>query len=160
MVRPGGSLFGLAPLAGRPNPLAQVVKLQARILQIREIDSNRSVGYGATHRFAEPGRLATLGAGYADGYLRSLSNRGYAVFGQHRLPVVGRVSMDLLTLDISALPPEAVRPGDLIDLIGPGNDVDAVAATAGTNGWELLTRLGPRLARRYVGAADDRSAAA
>jgi alanine racemase len=160
MARPGAALCGLAPLAGRPNPLAQVVRLQARILQIREIDSNRSVGYGATHRFAERGRLATVGAGYADGYLRSLSNRGYACFGEHRLPVVGRVSMDLLTIDISALPPEAVRPGDLVDLIGPGNDVDAVAAAAGTIGYELLTRLGPRLVRRYVGAAADRPAAA
>jgi alanine racemase len=160
MARPGGSLYGLAPLAGEPNPLAQVVRLQARILQIREIDSNRSVGYGATHRFAERGRLATVGAGYADGYLRSLSNRGFAKFGAHRLPVVGRVSMDLLTLDISAVPPETLRPGDLVDLIGPGNDVDAVSAAAGTVGWELLSRLGPRLARRYVGGAADRSAAA
>jgi alanine racemase len=151
MGRPGAALYGLAPLAGQPNPMAQVIRLQGKILQVREIDRGGTVGYGATHRSARQGRLATVGVGYADGLPRSLSNRGCAFFGGHRLPMVGRVSMDLVTLDISDLPAGQAHPGDLVDLIGPGNDVDAVATAAGTIGYELLTRLGRRYRRRYVG---------
>ena len=152
MARPGAALYGLAPFAGQPNPMAQVVRLQGKILQVREIDRGRTVGYGATHRFARQGRLATVGVGYADGYLRSLSNRGWASFGGHRLPIVGRVSMDLVTFDVSDLPAGSPRPGDLVDLIGPDNDVDAVAAAAGTIGYVILTALGARYRRRYLGA--------
>jgi alanine racemase len=129
-----------------------VVRLQGKILQLREVDTDTPVGYGATHRVASPSRLATIGVGYADGYLRSLSNRGIAFLGDRRLPVVGRVSMDLVTIDVSAVPPGELRPGAHVDLIGPRNPVDDVADQAGTIGYEILTSLGRRYARRYLPA--------
>ena len=152
LARPGAALYGLRPQAGVPNPLRPVVRLQGKILQLRDVDTGTPVGYGATHRFARPARLATVGVGYADGYLRSLSNRGSAIVGGRRVPVVGRVSMDLLTLDVSELPAQQLRPGDPVDLIGPDNPPDDLADQAGTIGYEILTSLGRRYARRYVGA--------
>ena len=153
VARPGAALYGLRPRPDAPNPLAPVVRLQGKILQVRDVDSDTTVGYGATHRCTRPARLATVGAGYADGYLRSLSNRGSAHIGAERVPVVGRVSMDLITLDVTAIAPERVTPGALVDLIGPHHSVDALAGEAGTIGYEILTSLGRRYRRRYVGAA-------
>jgi alanine racemase len=152
LARPGAALYGLRPQAGVPNPLRPVVRLQGKILQLRDVDTGTPVGYGATHRFARPARLATVGIGYADGYLRSLSNRGSAIVDGRRVPVVGRVSMDLITLDVSDVPAQALRPGDLVDLIGPDNPADDLADQAGTIGYEILTSLGRRYVRRYVGA--------
>src|SRR3546814_3456553 len=96
-----------------------VVRLQARILQVRAIDAPQAVGYGATHRATGPARIATVAAGYADGYLRSLSSRGHAWVAGHRVPVVGRVSMDLLALDVTAVATEQVRPDRTNDVYGP-----------------------------------------
>jgi len=151
MVRQGAALYGLNPTPGRPNPMAPVVRLEAKILQVRDVDTPLTVGYGATHRVACKGRLATVAVGYADGWLRSLGNRGHGVIGGERVPVVGRISMDLTTFDVSRAPADAVRPGGVIELIGPGHDVDAAAAEAGTIGYEILTSLGRRYTRRYVG---------
>ena len=149
MVRPGASLYGVAPESGAPNPMRQVVKLQGKILQIRSVDTPQTVGYGATHQFSATTRIATIAAGYADGYMRSLSNRGTVYIGETRVPVVGRVSMDLITLDIT----DAIeaQTGDLVDLIGPKNDVDSLAAEAGTIGYEILTNFGQRYGRTYTG---------
>jgi alanine racemase len=135
--------------------MRQVVRLQAKILQVRRVDAGSTVGYGATHRFARQARLATMGVGYADGFMRALSNRGGVYIGDHRAPIVGRVSMDLLTIDISGIPEERAQPGTWADLIGPHNPVDVVAGEAGTIGYEILTSLGRRYQRRYldVGAA-------
>ena len=152
MVRPGACLHGVNPLPGQPNAMAPVVRLQAKILQIRDVDTPQTVGYGATHRCAGPSRVATVAAGYADGYLRSLSGRGTAHFRDIPVPVVGRVSMDLITLDVTRAP--EARPGDMVDLIGPHHDVDALAAEAGTIGYEILTGLGRRYRRRYVNGGD------
>ena len=152
MVRPGVSLHGVNPRPGQPNPLRPVVGLQAKILQIRDVDTPQTVGYGATHRFAGPARLATLAAGYADGYLRSLSGRGTAHIGETAVPVLGRVSMDLMTVDVTRVP--EARPGDMVDLIGPCHDVDALAEEAGTIGYEILTSLGRRYRRHYLGGGD------
>jgi len=149
MVRPGVCLYGANPRPGYPNPMVPVVRLQAKILQIRDVDTPQTVGYGATHRFAGPARVATVAAGYADGYLRSLSGRGTARFRGLSVPVVGRVSMDLITLDVTQAP--EAKPGDMVDLIGPHHDVDALAAEAGTIGYEILTALGRRFKRRYIG---------
>ena len=151
LARPGAALYGVAPVPGEPNPMAQVVRLQGKILQVRNVDTPQTVGYGATHRIARRGRIATVAVGYADGYLRSLSNSGGANFGDIRVPVVGRVSMDLITLDVSGLPHRMARPGDLVDLIGPHNPVDRLAADAGTIGYEILTSLGSRYHRVYKG---------
>lgn len=150
LVRPGAALYGIAPLANQPNPLRQVVRLQAKILQVRRVDAGSTVGYGATHEFAGPARLATIGVGYADGYMRALSNRGGVYIGDRRAPIVGRVSMDLVTIDVSDIPQEQAQPGSWVDLIGPHNPVDSVAAEAGTIGYEILTCLGRRYHRRYL----------
>ena len=151
LARPGVALYGGNPQPGNPNPMAQVVRLQARILQVRRVDAPQTVGYGASHRFTGPTRVATVGVGYADGYLRSLSNSGYGYIGDVRVPIVGRVSMDLITLDVSAIPEHLSRPGALVDLIGPHNPVDAIAAAAGTISYEILTGLGRRYHRIYRG---------
>ena len=153
LVRPGIALYGGNPLPGRPNPVRQVIRLHGRIVQTRRVDSPMTVGYGASHRVARPGRVATVSVGYADGYLRALSSKGVGVIGDQRVPVVGRVSMDLITLDVTAVPPERVAPGSLIELIGPAMPLDEVADRAGTNEYEILTRLGRRFHRRYAGAA-------
>lgn len=149
MVRPGVCLHGINPRPGQPNPLRAVVRLQAKILQIRDVDTPQTVGYGATHRFAGPGRVATLAAGYADGYPRSLSGCGTAHMGATAVPVLGRVSMDLITVDVTRVP--EARPGDMVDLIGPHHDIDALAKEAGTIGYEILTSLGRRYKRHYLG---------
>jgi alanine racemase len=151
LVRPGAALYGVNPTPGRANPMAPVLRLEARILQVRDVDTPMTVGYGATHRVAGRGRIAAAAVGYADGWFRSLGNRGHGVIGGTLVPVVGRISMDLTTFDVSGLPPDAVVPGAMIELIGPGHDVDSVAAEAGTIGYEVLTALGRRAARRYTG---------
>jgi len=148
MVRPGASLYGVAPVEGQPNPMHSVVRLLGKIIQIRRVDAPRTVGYGATHQFSGPTLVATVAAGYADGYLRSLSGRGTAYIGDVAVPLIGRVSMDLVTFDISAVP--TAKPGDIIELIGPHLRVDAVGAAAGTIGYEILTSLGNRYRRHYI----------
>lgn len=151
LTRPGAALYGLNPVPDQPNPMAPVIRLRGRILQVRDVDSPMTVGYGATHRITRKGRLAIVSVGYADGYFRTLSNRGHAVIEGERVPVVGRVSMDLTIFDVTGV--DAARPGAMIDLIGPGHDADALAAEAGTIGYEVLTALGNRIQRHYVGEA-------
>ena len=155
LARAGIGLYGGNPFAARANPMRQVVRLQAKIAQVREIDSPQTVGYGAAHRVTGPSRIATLPVGYADGYLRSLSHQGFASIGGVRVALVGRVSMDLITLDVSALPPQATQPGSLVDLLGGDVDIDELAAAAGTISYELLTSLGQRYPRRYLGRTAD-----
>jgi alanine racemase len=151
-VRPGAALYGVNPQPGRPNPMRQIVQLKARILQIREIEAGQPVGYGATHVTIAAGRLATVAVGYADGWLRSLSQRGSGRIGGVRVPLLGRVSMDLAVFDVSAVDPSLARPGSFIELLGDECGVDAAAADAGTIGYEILTALGRRYHRIYHGA--------
>lgn len=150
-VRPGAALYGVNPTPNEPNPMAQVVRLQAKILQTRTIDTPQGVGYGATHQAKASDRIATLAAGYADGYPRSLSGVGDAYIGALHAPIVGRVSMDLITINVTDIPEHLTHPGQLVDLIGPLNPVDDVAAKAGTIGYEMLTSLGARYHRVYLG---------
>ncbi len=152
LARPGAALYGVQPLAGGLNPMRPVVTLRARILQVRTVAPPKTVGYGATYAVAQPSRIATVAVGYADGYLRSLSNRGRATVGAFEVPLVGRVSMDLITVDVSAVPAEIACPGAFVELIGATQTVDAVAARAGTIGYEILTALGSRYARVYRAA--------
>ena len=147
LARPGAALYGINPLPGRPNPQESVARLLAKVLQIRDISPPSTVGYGAAWRCESPTRVATIGVGYADGWLRSLSARGAAAWQGKRLPFIGRVSMDLITIDATAAP--ELAPGDAVELMGPARPVDEIAAEAGTNGWEILTRLGGRFARIY-----------
>jgi len=151
LVRAGVALFGINPTPGKANPMAQVVNLKGKILQVRWIDAPQSVGYGATYKAERPARIATVAAGYADGALRSLSNRGKAWAAGREVPVVGRVSMDLLTIDITELNPDALGPGDFVELICAEHDIDALAREAGTIGYEILTGLGRRYHRTYCG---------
>ena len=152
LARPGAALYGIQPLTWGPNPMRPVVSLRARILQVRTVAPPKTVGYGATYAVAQPSRIATVAVGYADGYLRSLSNRGRATVGAFEVPLVGRVSMDLITVDVSAVPAEIACPGAFVELIGAAQTVDSVAARAGTIGYEILTALGSRYARVYRAA--------
>jgi alanine racemase len=151
LARPGAALWGLNPTPEKPNPMAEVVRLQGKIMQVRRVDSLRSVGYGAAHVVTRPSRIATVPVGYADGFLRSASNRASGYVRGVRVPVVGRVSMDMLMLDVTDLPEEHARVGETVDLIGGPHSADALAAEAGTIGYEILTSLGRRYRRRYVG---------
>lgn len=148
-VRPGAALYGVNPQPGAPNPMRQVVRLKGRILQVREVEHGETVGYGAAHVIGQPSRLATLAVGYADGWLRSMSHRGSGWLGGKRFPLLGRVSMDLIVLDVTAAEPSEVLPGGFIDLLGEDYGVDAAAAEAGTIGYEILTGLGRRCHRVY-----------
>lgn len=151
LVRPGAALYGVNPVLGTENPLAPALRLQAKILQLREVDLDMTVGYGASHQVRGPTRIATIGVGYADGIFRSLGNHGWVVVAGQRAPIVGRISMDLMTIDVGHLPPEAAAPGTLVDLIGPLQSIDQLARDAGTIGYEVLTNLGARFQRRYSG---------
>ena len=155
LARLGIALFGGNPYLDDSHRGEPVLRIQSRVLQLREITEPAPVGYGATHTAAAGRRIATVGTGYADGYPWSLGNRGVAVVGGHRVPVVGRVSMDLITLDVTGLPDELVRPGSVVDLIGPGITLEEVARLAGTINYEILTRLGQRAQRRYLGGPGD-----
>ena len=147
LARPGAALYGINPTPGQPNPMRQVVRLKARVLAVREIPAGASVGYNATWVAARPSRIATAGVGYADGWHRSLSGRSQAFFDGAPVPLVGRVSMDLTTFDVTDHP--SVVPGTWLELIGPHQTPDDVAAAAGTNGYEVLTSLALRLPRVY-----------
>ena len=151
LARPGAALYGINPMLGAANPMRVPVRLHARILQVRDITSGESVGYNATWRASRPSRIATLGIGYADGWRRALSDHAPPVwppdFDGPPVPLVGRVSMDLTTCDVTDH--LALGPGDWLELIGPRTTPDDVAVASGTNGYEILTGLGPRIARVY-----------
>lgn len=154
MVRAGAALYGINPTPYAENPMAEVARLQGKIVALRDVDSPMTVGYGATHRVTHKGRIATIPIGYADGYPRALGNLSSGVLSDSdtsdaALPVVGRVSMDLITLDVSALPPDQATIGTYVDLFGGRRTVDDVAAEAGTIGYELLVRIGKRVPRVY-----------
>ncbi len=154
IVRPGAALYGLAPVAGAANPMRPVLRLQARVIQVRDLPAGAPVGYGHAWTSDRPARIATVSVGYADGWLRRLGGRASVWAGDVELPIVGRVSMDTVTIDATALPPGALAAGDAVDLIGTRCDVDRVATLAGTIGYEILTRLGRRFARVYRDGVD------
>jgi alanine racemase len=153
LARPGYAVYGGNPTPGRPNPMEPVVQLHARIIQIREIKAGHPVGYGATYRARSAQRIATIPVGYADGYLRSLSSVGIARLAGREIPVVGRVSMDLVTLDVTELSESEAYVGAWVDLIWGPEKLDRMAGYAGTIGYELLTALGGRYPRHYLGGS-------
>lgn len=150
LVRPGLALYGAAPIDGAASPVRPVVRLEARVIQLRSIEAGAGVGYGLTYVAREPRRLASVSVGYADGWPRRLGGRAAAYFGDVRLPIVGRVSMDSMTLDVSDLPAGALSEGDFVDLIGLNQTLEAVAAGAETIAYEILTGLGKRYSRTYL----------
>ena len=150
LVRPGYAVYGGNPTPHESNPMEPVIRLRARIVQVREAPPGTTVGYGAGHTVRHATRLATLPVGYADGYPYTPGGQTTAWIGDDEVPVVGRVSMDLLTLDIGSLPEEKARVGTWVDLIRGRDMLDDLAARAGTNGYELLTSLGSRFPREYL----------
>jgi alanine racemase len=156
LVRPGISLYGGRALIEGDNPMRPVVRLDVKIVQLRNAKTGDSVGYGGEFKLTRDSRLAVLSAGYADGIPRASGStnerRGIeAVVAGKRCLTVGRVSMDLVVIDVTELPEGAVKRGDLATLLGEGISVDDLAAPSGTVGYEVLTRLGSRYRRTYIG---------
>jgi alanine racemase len=156
LVRPGAALYGINPTPEADNPMQPVVELKARIVQIRHVERGETVGYGGTWTARRPTKLAIVAAGYADGYFRAASandgTRGAeVVVAGKRCPIAGRVSMDLIAVDVTDLEKNAARRGHMVTLIGEGITVDELAHHFGTIGYEVLTSLGRRFARVYKG---------
>ena len=139
LVRPGTALYGIAPVAGAANPLQPLVALHGRIIQ-----RDDHVGYGISYS-------ATVGVGYADGWLRSMSNRGIAFIDGQPTPMVGKVLMDSITIDVNGIAVHRVQAGATVELIVPHRSVADVARLAGSIGYEILTDLGRRYRREYLG---------
>jgi alanine racemase len=165
MVRPGAALFGVNPRPGMPNLMEPAVTLKARVVQVRDVPRGETVGYGAIWAAVRPARIAIVSVGYGDGYPRAASDaRGNlspvsksdaragaaAVIAGRRCPMAGRVSMDLMAFDATAVPHVELRRGDDATLIGDGITVDDVATWSGTIGYEVLTGLGRRYRRQWV----------
>ncbi len=149
MVRPGVSLYGAGPFE-RPDPrIRPVATLQAPILQIRTARPGESVGYGATYCVRNAQRIAVIALGYADGVLRSLSPNGYGWLAGRRCPILGRISMDLIAMDVTGI--DKIAPGDLVELFGHNIAVETAAANAGSTSYEFLSRISPRVVRTYLG---------
>ncbi len=149
LARPGVALYGVNPTPDTLNPMRAAVELKARIVQIRNARRGETVGYGATYKIKENAKIATLSVGYADGYLRSLSGNTCGYIGEHRVPIAGRVSMDLISFDVSDVPVRLCHVGAWIELIGQHHSIDDLADEAGTIGYEILTNLGTRYHRVY-----------
>lgn len=159
LVRPGYALYGGQAARLRVTPVAPVVRACARILQVQDVPPGGTVGYSASYRATTKRRIATIAAGYADGIFRHASSTndtpgGMIAFRGQRAPIVGRVSMDLITVDVTDLTGPAPEKGDWVDLIGPDLPIEAVGAAAQTIGYEVLTRLGHRFHRVYLGQDD------
>lgn len=162
VTRPGISLYGGAPVIGHENPMRPVVTAEARIVQIREAKASETVSYGATVTLERDSRLAVVSVGYADGFHRSGSGNGVAMreakpaggsgwIAGHHVPIIGRITMDLTIFDVTDIPADSINTGDWIELFGPNIDIDTAAGAAGTISYELLTSLGRRYFRRYLG---------
>jgi len=154
LVRPGYALYGGQAFRGGRTPVTPIVTVEAKILQVRDVQAGETVGYSGTWRASRTSRIAIIAAGYADGIARALSasngQKGGAVsIGGVLAPIVGRVSMDLITIDVTDIRPEPKR-GDLVTLIGPGLTIEAMGQASGTIGYEVLTRLGPRFHRVFI----------
>ena len=154
LVRPGIALYGGNPFASRANPMSAVVRLYAPLLQVREICAGESVGYSSTWTAKRPSRIGVLGAGYGDGLPRALSSPAIegpaCVFiGGHYAPIIGRVSMDLITIDLTDVPEDIAVEGQRVELMGDNITVDDIARWSGTIPYEILTGLGSRYARLY-----------
>jgi len=147
-VRPGIALYGGGPVPAEGSAPHTVVTLTASVLQVRDVRQGETAGYGCTWTAKADSQLATIGLGYADGYLRSASNKAHVFVQGQKRPIAGRVSMDLIIVDVTGL---SVSPGDEIELLGPNMPLSEVAGAMATIEYEILTRLGARLERRYSG---------
>lgn len=149
VTRPGYALYGGTPVTGHKSPMTPAVSIDAGVLQIRTAPRGGTVGYGATYLLDEDLETATLHIGYADGFARNFSNRGKVFWEGHACPVLGRVSMDLITVGIGHLKGRKPRSGDRMEIVGPHQTIDALADQAGMIGYEILTSLGSHADRNY-----------
>ncbi len=151
LARPGIALYGGNPTPHTTNPMRNPVTLSARILQVRDIGAGETVGYGASFRAEAPMKIATVPIGYADGFHRAGSDTGFASIDGHQAPLVGRVSMDLITLDVTNVPEPQRQPGTWVEFIGAHRTPDDFARDWQTIPYEVLTGLGRRYRREYKG---------
>lgn len=161
LTRPGIATFGGEAVPGMANPMLPVATAEARIIQTRSVKAGETVGYGRALQLTRDSRLAIVSAGYADGYMRSQSSAGvplrqtgvaggHGFIAGHKVPVAGRITMDLTIFDVTDLPDHLVRAGDYIELFGSNILVDDAARAGGTIGYEMLTSMGLRHERRYI----------
>jgi alanine racemase len=156
LVRAGVALYGDNPQTGRPNPMKPVVTLHVKVMQTRLVKKGDTIGYSATWKAPRDSRIAILGAGYRDGIPRKLSSSQVDGLAQvfvagRRVPIVGRVSMDMMACDVTDIPAVEIERGTLAEIFGPNISVEEAAGWAGTISYELLTHLGNRYHRRYIG---------
>jgi alanine racemase len=156
LVRPGIALYGGNPIAPRPNPMLPVAHLEGAVLQLRDVEPGETVGYGATWEASRKCRVAILGAGYKDGVPRALGSRNgkgpaQVYLAGMRCPIIGRISMDMMAIDVTDVPGELCQRGARVELLGPNIAIDDVSGWADTISYELLTRLGQRFTRLYSG---------
>ena len=151
LCRPGLGLYGIYPYIGLEDKilLRPVVSLYAKIIQLQRAHIGQSVGYGSSYSFTREGIIATVCLGYADGFLRSLGNKGYGSICGKQVPVIGRISMDLTTFDVTEVPSKDLYIGQEVEIIGPHNTIDFLANSGGTIPYELFTNIGDRYYRRY-----------
>ena len=149
MTRPGIALYGIHPSENLDSPLIPTFDWHARILQIRDAAAGDKVGYGGTHQLARDSKIATLGVGYADGYSRKLGNKASVSISGRTAPVIGRVSMDIITVDVTGFDQESLRT-DKASLIHPDYRVEQMASDVGTISYEIITNLGHRANRHYL----------
>jgi len=159
MVRPGIALYGGRAVNGRKNPMLQAVTLEAPILQVREARTGESVGYGATYTLTRDSRIAIIALGYADGLFRAVGGTNHRPGGRawlrgQILPIIGRVSMDMVAIDITDLGADHPLPGEMAEILGPHVSADDQADAAGTIGYEILTSLKGRYPRSYVNSTE------
>jgi alanine racemase len=154
LVRPGIALYGGKAIDTAPNPMRPVAKVEARVMTVRDVPQGETIGYGATQTAKRPTRNAVVAAGYADGMLRRASSSdrrpgGFAMIGGHRAPILGRISMDMITLDVTGVAEDLVQRGAFVEMLGPAVAASDLAAYAETIDYEYLTSLGRRFERVY-----------
>lgn len=150
VCRVGIGLYGGNPFSSQANVCRAVVSVETPILQLSDIEQGESVSYGATWVAARPSRIATIGVGYADGYLRLAGEDGAVAIGEYRAPIIGRVTMDLIMIDVTDIPADKIEVGSLVELMGEEITVDEVAEHGQTISYEVLTSLGQRYQRDYI----------
>jgi alanine racemase len=164
LVRPGVALYGGNPTPLHVNPMRPVVEVAGRIMQVRDVAAGETVGYRATWTARRASRVAIVSIGYADGFMRAASGRddkpgAEAIIAGRRCPLAGLVSMDLLAIDVTDVPPDMARRGEHAILLGEDISIDHLASHAGTIGYEILTSFGQRYRRVWRGSPGDRSPA-
>ena len=151
MVRPGAAIFGINPTPYyTENPMENVVSLTSKIIHIREVKRNGMVGYGNICPITKGMRLATIPIGYADGYLRSLTNCGYCYLNGKIIPTLGKISMDMTIIDISSFKPGQIKIGDEVEIIGEHINLSELSRQAGTIPYEILTSFSGRFKKIYL----------